>query len=70
MKVIPVNRGEYIYEAQVDDGDYEFLSQFRWRASVNKTTPNPFSDASCAIASSSQTPAPRAMARLRHKVHP
>lgn len=37
LKVIPVNRGESIYEAQVDDDDYEFLSQFRWRASVNKT---------------------------------
>ena len=37
MKLIPVNRGEYIYDAQVDDDDYEFINQFRWRASVSKT---------------------------------
>jgi len=37
LKLIPVNRGEYIYEAQVDDDDYEFINQFRWRASVSKT---------------------------------
>ena len=38
MKSISVNRGETIYEAQVDDEDFEFLSQFRWRASVRSRT--------------------------------
>lgn len=28
VKGIPVNRGERSYEAQVDDEDYEFLSQY------------------------------------------
>jgi len=37
VKKIPVNRGDSIYEAQVDDEDYDFLSQFRWRASVRRT---------------------------------
>jgi hypothetical protein len=37
VKRIPVNRGGSIFEAQVDDEDYEFLSQYRWRASVRRT---------------------------------
>ncbi len=38
MKKIPINRGEHSYEAIVDDEDYEFLLQYRWRASVRSPT--------------------------------
>ena len=38
MRQIAVNQRERTYWADVDDEDYEFLSQFRWRASVRSTT--------------------------------
>ena len=38
MKTIPVNRGERCYEAQVNDEDYEFLSQYRWSFSGSSRT--------------------------------
>lgn len=38
VRSIPVHRGERVYEAHVDDEDYEFLDQHRWSATVRKTT--------------------------------
>src|SRR6266566_4668018 len=38
MKKILVNHPERNYEAEVDDEDYDFLSQHRWSASVRRTT--------------------------------
>ena len=38
MKVIQVNRGELQFEAEVDDEDYEFLSQYRWIFSGSSRT--------------------------------
>jgi hypothetical protein len=38
VKKIAVNRGERSYEAQVDDEDYEFLSQYRWCFSGSSRT--------------------------------
>ncbi len=38
MKRIRVNRGEFGYDAMVDDEDYEFLSQHRWCFSGSSRT--------------------------------
>lgn len=38
VKKIPVNRREHSFEAQVDDEDYEFLSQYRWSFSGSGRT--------------------------------
>jgi len=36
MKMIPVYLKENRYDAEVDDEDYEFLSQYRWTAKPSK----------------------------------
>ena len=44
MKTIPLNNG---YEAVVDDDDYEYLSQFKWRAKVKPKDGVPYAVRSC-----------------------
>src|SRR5260370_36996900 len=37
MKQVPVNHRDRTLWAKVDDEDYEFLTQFRWSATVRRT---------------------------------